>query len=81
MKKQDFPTWAIPSRYFFTRNSDVIAEHELKKRHKYAKYTIEYGAGKDRKMKSFSTKKEALVWIRKNKKYFHPTAVYLKRKK
>ena len=49
MKKQDFALWAMPSRYFFTKNSEVIVEHELKKRHKYAKYTIDYGKGKDQK--------------------------------
>ena len=66
---------------YLHKNSEIIAEHELKKRHRYAKYTIEYGKGKDQKTKSFKTKKEALVWIKKNKKYFHPTAVYSKRKK
>lgn len=80
MKKQDFVPWAIPPRLFFTKSADVIAEHELKKSDKYAKYTIEYGGGKNRKTKSFTTKKEAMIWIKKNKKYFHPTAVYLKRK-
>ena len=80
MKKQDHAPWAIQSRLFFTKNSELIAEHELKKRHKYAKYTIDYGVGKDRKTKTFSTKKEAMAWIKKNKVYFHPTAVYMKRK-
>lgn len=68
-------------KMYLHKNSEVIAEYELKKMHKYAKYTIDYGRGKDHKTKSFKTKKEALIWIKKNKKYFHPTAVYLKRKK
>ena len=76
MKKQDFDVWNIPSRYFFTKNSEIIAEHELKKLD-YAKYSIQYGKGRT---KTFTTKKEAMIWIKKNKKYFHHTAVYLKRK-
>ena len=76
-KRQDFARWAIPSRLFFTKSADAIAEHELKKSDKYAKYTIEYGKGRT---KTFTTKKEAIIWIKKNKKYFHPTAVYLKRR-
>jgi len=64
---------------WFTKDSKLILKHELKRRHKYAKYSIDYGAGKDRRTKTFKTKKEALAWIKKNKKYFHPTAVYLKR--
>jgi len=74
-------TTSWETRLFFTKDSKLIAKYELKKRNKYAKYTIEYGAGKDRKTKSFKTKKEAMEWIKKNKKYFPPTAVYLKRKK
>lgn len=72
-------TYPLSEKLWFTENSEIIAEHELKKRNRYAKYTIEYGVSNDRAAKSFKTKKEALVWIKKNKKYFAPTMVYLKR--
>lgn len=71
-------TYPISEKLWFTKNSEIIAEHELKKIDKYTKYTIEYGTGKDRSTKNFRTKKEAMIWIKKNKKYFAPTAVYLK---
>ena len=57
-------TYPLSEKLWFIKNSEVIVEHELKKRHKYAKYTIEYGKGKDRKTKSFTTKKEAMIWIK-----------------